>query len=298
MREAVCGGVVIKLTVKKIKISIKIFAVIIIIAVLPYYFSTYGKTNEYDIYALSYGNSEYREDIIYEDGDPNNKIEIEWMFWVVKGSGRIMLVDTGFDDESAAKNLQFSYYIHPVERLKQLNVRPSDITDVIITHTHWDHIGCLEYYSNAVLWIQEKEYKYLISGSKKGNRSGITAVQVLSKALDEGRLRILEGSRRIIPGIRVCLDGAHTPGHQHVRINTVQGTVIIAGDAAYTHHNLYEDRPIGLAVDRDAAAAVLRDMKKHVDTVDFILPGHSSLVMDKFPVVSEGIVHVISKEKR
>ena len=252
---------------------------------------------EYEIYAVSYGHSQYREDVLYENGDPAKNDEIEWMFWIIKGNGLIVMVDTGFDDEAAAQKMKFSYYVQPVERLKQMNLHPSDITDVIITHTHWDHIGGLEHYSDAVLWLQEKEYDYVKQRAGTGNLIQKKALEAFKRSEDHGRLRLVKGSRQIIPGIKVFLDGAHTPGHQHLAVTTPHGLYVIAGDAAYTHHNIDGGLPVGLAVDREAAREVLAGMKKRAGSPERILPGHCPTVIKRFPAVSDGIVHVIIEEK-
>jgi len=62
-------------------------------------------------------------------------------------------------------------------------------------------------------------------------------LETLISIEDEGRLNLVSGKREIAPGITLALDGSHTPGSQYVIIETLNGPVIIAGDACYTYKN-------------------------------------------------------------
>lgn len=48
------------------------------------------------------------------------------------------------------------YYLH--HRLEELNVRPEDIKYVVASHLHLDHAGCLEFFTNATIIVQEDEF--------------------------------------------------------------------------------------------------------------------------------------------
>ena len=51
-----------------------------------------------------------------------------------------------------------SLFKKPVDVLKEYGLSPNDITDVIITHSHHDHIEAIRYYENATIHIQKDEY--------------------------------------------------------------------------------------------------------------------------------------------
>jgi glyoxylase-like metal-dependent hydrolase (beta-lactamase superfamily II) len=76
------------------------------------------------------------------------------MFWFLKGeNGRNILVDAGYIDSSKTVKKD---YERPDEVLKRLNISPSDITDIIITHPHFDHIGGIILFPQGKVWMQKK----------------------------------------------------------------------------------------------------------------------------------------------
>lgn len=252
----------------------------------------------YRVYGVSYGRSLYQEDKIIYGGSPSKSIPIEWLFWVIQGNGKTILVDTGFDDIAMAKKWNISNYVQPVKRLKQLGILPSEISDIILTHAHWDHIGNLGPFKNAKVWIQESEYKHAKSTINSENiKSKGMRRQDLNNLLsieEEGRLNIVNGKNEITPGIRLALGAGHTPGSQYVIVNTLDGPVIIAGDACYLYKNNQRHIPVGSSIDPQANLASIKDMHRLAASPFFILPGHDPLVMRWFPKVSDGIVQITS----
>ncbi len=82
-----------------------------------------------------------------------------------------------------------------------------------------------------------------------------------------------------MPGIRTFWLGCHSECSQGIAIETGKGTVVLAGDVAYTFRNLEEDIPIRSS-DLDCCRAALARVRSEGDIV---LPGHDPLVMERFP---------------
>ena len=61
------------------------------------------------------------------------------MVWLVRGNGRNILVDSGFYREQFMRQWHPVDYVKPSEAVSRAGLKPEDITDVIITHMHWDH---------------------------------------------------------------------------------------------------------------------------------------------------------------
>lgn len=95
---------------------------------------------------LAMGSLLSQEDKIIHGGSSSKAIPFEWLFWIIKGNGRTILVDTGFDDAQMAKEWNISNYVQPADRLRQLKVLPSEVSDVVLTHAHWDQIESLAPY--------------------------------------------------------------------------------------------------------------------------------------------------------
>lgn len=243
----------------------------------------------YKVYAVSYGKSFRREDKVIQGGSPSAFMPFEWYFWVIRGDKRTILVDTGFGDPAMAKRWGVLNYVQPVHRLQQLDISPSDISDIILTHAHWDHLGNLAPYKEANIWMQADEYEY--ARSKEMHWRGL---ENLTLANEEGRLHLIDGDRELRPGIRVTLDGSHTPGHQYVTVDALDGNIIIGGDATCMYQNNRRHKPIADAVDHNDNLAAIREMHGIAASPFFILPGHDPLVTRWFPEVSEGIVQITS----
>ena len=82
---------------------------------------------------------------------------------VVQGNGHNILVDTGVDTEDPAKEALWSQLIDTCKgviwALEQVNLKPEDIDTVILTHAHIDHIGGIERFKNARIYIQQEEFE-------------------------------------------------------------------------------------------------------------------------------------------
>jgi glyoxylase-like metal-dependent hydrolase (beta-lactamase superfamily II) len=98
-------------------------------------------------------------------GSQGDSVADCFMFWLLKGNSRNILVDAGFVlDENSNRNNTWnsSNYIRPDSVLLRINIRENDITDIIITHPHWDHIGGIELFPSAQVWMQSDDYSYFV----------------------------------------------------------------------------------------------------------------------------------------
>jgi len=256
---------------------------------------------KYELFGISYGNSKFPEDKIFLNGSKDKKVSFEWIFWLAKGNDKTILIDTGFDDETLAEKWKIKNYTAPQNKLKLLGLSPDDITDVILTHAHWDHLGSLSSYKKATVWIQQEEYDQLqkLFLEKKSSKSGVRFedLAVLETINKEGRLKLINDDSEIFEGFALTAGGSHTKGSQYVTVETLDGAVIIAGDNAYMYENIRRHKPIGSSVDYDANLSVIREMHKKAASPFFILPGHDPKVFRWFPEIADGIVHITTTER-
>lgn len=256
--------------------------------------------NVYEIYAISYGavKSKTAASEIAIGGNPADSVSLTFYFWYLSGdNGRNVLVDAGFLPDSSALSSRLKDYQRPDLALQRLHVNPDDITDLVITHTHMDHIDGVPLFPKATLWIQKNDYVYLVSDAwqENANHMGLEKKDVLPlvQANLDGRLRLVDGdSIEIIPGIRVFRGSRHTFESQHLFVRANGGNVMLASDDCWFYYNLDHLLPVPLTFDVNAYTAQLRRMKTLVSDPKWIIPGHDALVLTRFPQVAMGVVRI------
>jgi glyoxylase-like metal-dependent hydrolase (beta-lactamase superfamily II) len=250
----------------------------------------------YRIDAIRYGRSRVTEDKVFADGSRGRKRDFAWLLWLVRGNGRTVLVDTGFEDPARAQAWHISDFVRPTRRLQQLGIAPEQVTDVILTHAHWDHMGGIAAYPRARIYVQDQEVRYaeLAAAPDRSGRGGVQwkDLQALRRAADHGRVERIDGNRELFAGLSVVAGGAHTPGSQYVLVETLDGTVVLAGDAVCQHDNNVWQRPIGSSLDPAANLAAILRMLQAAASPFLILPGHEPAVMGWFPPVADGVVEI------
>ena len=249
----------------------------------------------YRVYAASYGLASWSENRMVRGGS-SARIPLEWYFWIVRGNGRTVLVDTGFDDARRADSWGTRGYVPPGERLRQLGIAPSEVSDVVLTHAHWDHMGTLDAYPGARVWIQEAELEHAraAAASSQAMTDGMLRqdIESLLEAEAQGRLRVVRGAQQLAPGIELTLTADHTPGHQFVTVETLDGRVVIAGDSTYLYYNNQWQTAIGSADDPAANLRAIRAMQRRAGSHSWWCRATIRWSADFFPEVSPGIFHV------
>ena len=97
----------------------------------------------------------FGENYIFKGGSTDSLLPISFTIYLIQTANKNILVDVGCDDGSG---FEMSLFKKPVEVLKKYGLFPDDITDVVITHSHYDHIEAISHYENAVIHIQKDEY--------------------------------------------------------------------------------------------------------------------------------------------
>lgn len=108
-----------------------------------------------NIVALKYGESVFGENYIFKGGNKDKCLPISFTIYLIQTENKNILVDVGCDDGAGFK---MSIFKKPIDILAEYGLSANDITDVILTHSHHDHIESIGYYKNAVIHIQKEEY--------------------------------------------------------------------------------------------------------------------------------------------
>lgn len=212
-----------------------------------------------ELYALKYGESEYPERFVYDTKlDSNHQIEFAWLFYLIKYNGKNILVDTGFSDHLQA--VHYAVLLHePVILLSQLDVTPDDIDIILLTHAHYDHMGDLNRYHRAEVYMSQREADdYFLLG-------GNTAV--LKQVKESGRLHLFEKSIMIEEHFLFKWIGGHTPGSAALYFKNEGHYFVLAGDEAYLFDNIERQICPGTIYDRERTALFLSELKNSNATI-------------------------------
>ena len=107
--------------------------------------------NAYEIYALRYATMARTPHMNFLSPDPHETSaqDLDYFVWLIRGGGRNILVDTGFNaDEAKVRGRKLT--LNPVEALAGFGVKAEDIKDVVVTHLHYDHAGGLRFFAGDV----------------------------------------------------------------------------------------------------------------------------------------------------
>lgn len=118
-------------------------------------------TPEYTIQAIRFGTiADFRTAGLVVGADPAEKLDIATIVWLIRGGGKNILFDSGYYRHTPGfDRFNTTDFIRPDEAVKLAGVQPDEITDLIISHIHWDHMGGLDLFPKATIWIQKDEYQ-------------------------------------------------------------------------------------------------------------------------------------------
>src|SRR5438445_11231860 len=116
---------------------------------------------EYSIEAIRYGTRAGCPASALVMGAPKDeKVDIAMVVWLIRGGGRNILFDTGFHREAWLKQFPTADFLRPDEAVKLAGIKPEDVTDIVVSHAHWDHMGGIDLFPKATVWIQKQEFAY------------------------------------------------------------------------------------------------------------------------------------------
>jgi len=253
---------------------------------------------QYEIYAIRYATvPDFPVSGLIKGADPSRKLDIAMTVWLVKGNGKVILFDSGFYRDQFFKSWKVLEFAKPDEYLAQVGLKPEDVTDVIISHMHWDHADGMDLFPKAKIWLQKDEYTYYTGEAWQNPRThgGIEKddVKALLNINLEGRVNFVNGdAQEIMPGITAYIGGKHTYQSQFIGVNTKQGTVILASDNMYLYENLDKHMPIAQTLDADSNLRAQDRMKQLAVSPKFIIPGHDPEVFKRFTKVTDRVVKI------
>jgi len=132
------------------------------------------------------------------------------MVWVIRGNGRTVVFDSGFYRDHFIQQWKPKNFLKASDAIAQSGITPAikaeDVTDVVISHMHWDHADGMDLFPNSRIWLQQDEFTYYTGEAwqHKETHGGIDPDDVLTavKLNTQGRVRLVPGdAQEILPGI-------------------------------------------------------------------------------------------------
>ena len=192
--------------------------------------------------AFNYGRTEITEKMAFVGGDDSVKLPIGLLFFLIEDGDRRILVDVGCDTMPGFELFEFEM---PVRVLESYGIRREDITDVIITHSHHDHIDAVYNYPQATVYIHKSELE--------------SAQRYLTSTPD---VIAFDDSLKIIDGVEVRHMGGHSIGSSIVLIYAHRHTYVLCGDECYTKENLTENKPTGSSFCPERSRAFVEEYRQ------------------------------------
>lgn len=157
-------------------------------------------------------------------------VDMAWSFFVARRGDQVVLIDAG-TNRMAEKAAEWDvvWWSSPVEALEPLGIRPDQVTDVILTHDHWDHADGAGLFPSAHVWRPPEAPSW--------------------------------------PGLAVEVRGQHTPGHRVVLITCADRTVAVAGDGIYLYANLELGLPTTVSRDPAGGLAEMRELATRAEVL-------------------------------
>ncbi len=198
----------------------------------------------------------------YDDGDEKNRIKLAARLLLVRWDDRLMLVDTG-NGTKLNEKLRKIYNVNNEEAdmekvLKPHGVKKEDITDVLLTHLHFDHAGgattiengiVVPTFPNAKYYVQKDHLKWAQIPTDKDRASFMP--DNYEPLLSGGVLELLDGEGEFLPGIYLDVVHGHTRALQTVRIGEGADTLFYCSDLSPTSKHVpvpyvmgYDNEPL------------------------------------------------------
>jgi len=255
--------------------------------------------NPYDLFAIRYATRDGRRSSMFVGGDPHEgSMPMDYYIWCARSAEHSFVIDLGFTAEMAAKRKR-DYLRCPTEGLALLDIDPTQVRDVIVTHLHYDHVGTFALFPNARFHLQDAEMNYATGRHMRhkcfNHGYEVEDVVGIVRMVYKDRVVFHAGEAELAPGISLHHIGGHTAGLQCVRVFTRRGWVVVASDASHYYEHFESLRSfttvfnVGETLEGYATLLRLADSPRH------IVPGHDPLVMRRYPAPSPALQGIVAQ---
>ncbi|WP_083387287.1 N-acyl homoserine lactonase family protein [Salinicola sp. MIT1003] len=243
----------------------------------------------YQVYAIRYATLARKEGDNFIGRDPHKHASnLDFYIWVARSEKRTIIIDTGFSSQSAQRRGR-EFLCSPSEGLRQLGIDTEAVTDVILTHLHYDHAGNVDLFPSATFHLQESEMsfatgRYMYHPFLR-HAYDVEDIMNLVNLVHSEKVNFVSGDEEIFPSFHVHHVGGHCAGLQIVRLWTNTGWMVLASDAAHYYENFERKQPFPIVYHTGQMLDGHVLLQNLATSLDLIIPGHDPEVMDRFPAL-------------
>ena len=186
--------------------------------------------------------------------------------FLIRSGDRVVVVDTGLGPLDRPPFVGGRF----IESLAAFGVAPADVTDVVLTHLHFDHVGWTTQngeivFPNASYQCDTRDWDHFVGPDERATRK-------LSPL--ESRLSPWDGSGPLLPGLDTMSAPGHTPGSTIVVVSSGTDRALLLGDVVHCPVELLDDEWAGLGdVDPDLAKRTRIALARELEGTDVPVAG-------------------------
>lgn len=227
--------------------------------------------------------------VLWEKSNPpddKNRILMEARGLLLKSTDRVILIDCGNGGDFVAKygdklgpKFQEMYNVDQsgpslLKSLKSFGISPDQVTDVVLTHLHFDHCGggttthqgkLVPTFPKARYYVQKQNLETAMKPNIREKASYFPANY--EPLIESKALTVLDGEKTdFIPGISCLISNGHTVGHQMIKISDGKTTLLYCGDVVPTSSHVrlawvmgYDLEPLKLIGEKEKILGLAAD---------------------------------------
>lgn len=232
------------------------------------------------IIQVAIGELDTDESVVFAGGDSRIPCLLYSYIYLVTGCGPAFVIDTSFGDIDYCK--KFGKAVcrllnnDIVQILKDNGYNAEDITSLVLTHCHWDHIGGLSLFPNAKIYCQREEYECALANSTPDSgQYPLSYKKYLTEA--EHRFCLIDGIYQLNPNVKLIKTGGHSAGSQIIEIEDDNELVLILGDEVFYYENITRKISVGCTVNQEKSKQILDYVISRINSSTkkvMIYPGH------------------------
>lgn len=227
------------------------------------------------LYRLDCGHSLANDESVWTPGENVGRdIEFSSTCWLIKHKSEWLIWDTGVPEATLNDPRGWStlpklivYHLDRslTDQLAEIHLKPGDISQVAISHTHGDHIGNMGLFPNATVVMQRAEYSWI--HSPNGSNDNVNQLMALARKLlgTPKDLQLIDGDTDLFGDGSVTLlsTPGHTPGHQSMLVHLRNsGFIILSGDVAHLEENFEKNIVPSLNTDKAESIASMQRVRQ------------------------------------